>query len=65
MYAIKFTFPWGGVEYAGKTRDGSLGFASTLATADLYESREIAERFLANGYGDGTRPLGEVIEVEA
>ncbi len=48
-YCIVFEFPEGTV-FAG-VASGALGFAPTLDTAELYESREAAVRTLRNGYG--------------
>lgn len=61
-YAIRFDLPEGGTFYAGEAKDG-LGYAFQLETAILYDTREIAERFLENAYGPSMREYGAVIEV--
>jgi hypothetical protein len=63
-YVIRFDFGPDQIWYAGKTADGSLGYAFTVETALVLESAEIAERFRVNGYGGEVAKLGTVIEVE-
>lgn len=60
-YIIQFTVPGGGCFFAGDAPDGTLGYATLLEGAKVYESREIAERFLANGYGPSMAEIGKVI----
>ena len=62
-YAICFDFAEGiGPVFAGLS-DGALGFAPTLATAELFDDEEAAERVLKNGYGKETSAYGAVVEV--
>jgi hypothetical protein len=71
-YAIRFEFldpGWGDrgptVCYAGWTAADppSLGIAMTSATAATWDDREVAERWLANGYGEEMRKNGKVVEL--
>lgn len=63
-FAVRFDFPEAdGPVYAGAYK-GAAGFAPTLLTADLFDTAEIAERFLRNGYGPA-REFGRVIDVTA
>ena len=62
-YAICFDFPdqqdpW----FAGNVKD-ALGFVWKLEWATRFESEEAAARTLENGYGEGTRPFGCVVEI--
>lgn len=62
VYAIRFDFPDSNdVLYAGMHK-GALGWAPTLATALLFQTREEAGRNLANGYGASTQ-YGTIVEV--
>jgi hypothetical protein len=64
-YAIRFDYPEAdSPAFAGKYK-GALGWAPTLATALIYEDAETALRTLENGYGEGTRPWGRVVQVKA
>lgn len=61
-YAVRFDFPEAdGPCYAG-VYQGAAGFAPTLLTADLYDTADIAARFLANAYGPA-REFGRVVDV--
>lgn len=62
-FLIQFNIPTGGVMFAGDAPDGSLGFAPLLAGARVYETREIAERFIENGYPQ-MKDVAEVIPYE-
>lgn len=59
-HVVRFRFGSDLILYAGLVH-GSFGFASSLGTALTYDDRTTAERVLENCYGDGTRPLGEVV----
>ncbi len=62
-YAIEFNFgDTVAIEYAGLHK-GAMGWAPSLDTAQLYDTREEAERWLCNGYGAAKR-YGRVIEVQ-
>jgi hypothetical protein len=65
-YAICFDFPEAEGEplFAGITHDGTMGFAPTLRTARFFGSETVAERVLANSYGNETRQYAVVVEVQ-
>ena len=66
-YTIRFAFPpddGSGVVYAGRTPDGALAFAPTLATAEVWATATVAGNFLANGYGNAYARIGSVVRVE-
>lgn len=60
-YAVRFDFPEGAV-YAG-IADGSYGFAPTLATAEMFEDFDTANRTMRNAYGAAIVEYGRVVEV--
>jgi len=62
-FAIRFAYPEAdGYLYAGWFKD-TLGWAPTLATAALFDTREEATRILKNGYGPTQEQFGIVISV--
>lgn len=61
-FAVRFDFPEReGPCYAGDYR-GAAGFAPTLLTALLFDTAEIAGRFLRNAYGPA-REFARVVDV--
>jgi hypothetical protein len=64
-YAIRFDYPEADKPVFAGMHKGALGWAPTLATANIYDDAEVAARVLENGYGDGTRPWGRVVQVKA
>lgn len=63
-YAIQFTIENDPPFFAGMAPDGAFGWAPTLDTALIYDSREDAERVLANAYGKAHQEIGKVIELK-
>ena len=64
-YTVCFDFPespdpW----FAGKV-GGAFGLVAHMDDAIRFESEDAADRLLTNGYGDGTRPYGTVVEIGA
>jgi len=65
-YAVRFDVPGNppeGAFYAGRTPDGALGFAPSLASAEVWATEVIAGNFLANGYGPNMSAVGTVVRV--
>ncbi len=51
-YAIRFDFPEANQPlFAGRLRDGGLGWAPTIRTAELFDNAEAALNTLNHGYG--------------
>lgn len=63
-YLIRFDFPEGDTMYAGKYKD-ALGYARTPDTALRFETKEIAERTLVNGYGAIMSVHGTIVQESA
>ena len=63
-YAICFDYDDGGDPwFAGRAANGTMGWAPSLATAELFDSEDAAERTLKNAYGPASQQCGTVVEV--
>lgn len=62
-FAICFDFPetTTGPFFAAIV-EGAAGWTNNLETAERFDSEDIADRFLANGYGE-TAAFGTVVEI--
>lgn len=62
-YAICFDFPENDDPWFLAKVGGALGFTTSLAMATRFDSEEVADCYLSNGYGPAVRQYGAVVEV--
>lgn len=64
-FAVRFDFPGADAPCFAGLHKGAWGWAPTLATAELFDTVDAAQRTLDNAYGKNTRLHGRVVTVEA